>query len=79
MLFTQKDGIEDLSKDLKTQVKELNKVVEKNLEIRLNAYIKLMEEELESVKERDKEDLSPSKKEILQPDKKRFYSKCLLQ
>ena len=81
MLFTQKDGIEDLSKDLKTQVKELNKVIEKNLEIRLDAYIKLMEEELAAVKVKDKKDFSSfSEKEILQPEKKdsilnAYYSK----
>jgi hypothetical protein len=68
MLFTQKDGIEDLSEDLKTQVGELNKVVEKNLEIRIKAYIKLMEEELAAVKVKDI--FSSSEKEILQPDKK---------
>jgi len=71
MLFTQKDGIEDLSKDLKTQVEELNKVVEKNLEIRIKAYLKLMKEELAAVKVKGKEELtSSSEKEILQPDKK---------
>ena len=81
MLFTQKDGIEDLSKDLKTQVEELNKVVEKNLEIRIDAYIKLMEGELASVKIKDKKDFpSSSEKEILQPEKKdsilnAYYSK----
>lgn len=78
MLFTQKDGIEDLSEDLKTQVGELNKVVEKNLEIRIKAYIKLMEEELAAVKVKDI--FSSSEKEILQPDKKdsilnTYYSK----
>lgn len=81
MLFTQKDGIEDLSEDLKTQVEELNKVVEKNLEIRVAAYIKLMKEELAAVKVKDKKDFSSSsEKEILQPDKKdsilnAYYSK----
>jgi len=78
MLFTQKDGIEDLSEDLKTQVGGLNKVVEKNLEIRIKAYIKLMEEELTTVKVKDS--FSSSEKEILQPDKKdsilnTYYSK----
>ena len=81
MLFTQKDGIEDLSEDLKTQVKELNKVVKKNLEIRVAAYIKLMKEELSAVKVKEKEELtSSSEKEILQPFKKdsilnAYYSK----
>jgi len=81
ILFTQKDGIEDLSEDLKTQVKELNKVVKKNLEIRVAAYIKLMKEELSAVKVKDKKDFSSSsEKEILQPDKKdsilnAYYSK----
>lgn len=81
MLFTQKDGIEDLSKDLKTQVKELNKVVEKNLEIRIEAYLKLMKEELAAVKVKDKKDFSSSsEKEILELDKKdsilnAYYSK----
>lgn len=87
MLFTQKDGIEDLSKDLKTQVKELNKVVKKNLEKRVAAYIKLMKEELAAVKVKKPEDIPKtvsggmfSEKEILQPDKKdsilnTYYSK----
>lgn len=81
MLFTQKDGIEDLSEDLKTQVKELNEVVEKNLEIRIKAYLKLMKEELAAVKVKEKEELtSSSEKEILQPFKKdsilnAYYSK----
>jgi len=79
MLFTQKDGIEDLSEDLEKQVKKLNKVVEKNLEIRIAAYIKLMEEELASVKVKDSSSFS-SEKEILQPEKKdsilnAYYSK----
>jgi hypothetical protein len=72
MLFTQKDGIEDLSKDLKTQVGELNKVVKKNLEIRVAAYIKLMKEELAAVKVKTKDEIANpfSEKEVAKPMKK---------
>ena len=77
MFFTKKDGIEDLSKRLEEQVKELNGVINDSLEQRIESYITMLQGEIDAVKVKKPEDIPRiisggmfSEEESIEPAKK---------